>query len=96
MLKATVQGEGLEIWFTPSFNIKCTDREFAILLRQMEVEVFDPHQTRRRVTKIDKSEWDAYLILAQLKVEFPKLNIQITEHPELDREENDKKEKLLY
>lgn len=99
MLKATVQGEGLEIWFTPSFNIKCTDREFAIMLRELEMEVFDPYKTKIKRTKIDKSEWDAYLILSQLSVEFPKLKIKITEHPKLESEpeENDKgKEPLLY
>ena len=99
MLKATIDGEGLEIWFTPSFNIKSTDRELAHYLRQLEMEVFDPYKTKIKRTKIDKSEWDAYLILAQLSIEFPKLNIKIIEHPKLEGEPEEKdkeKEPLLY
>jgi hypothetical protein len=87
MIKATIGGEPLEIWFTPSFNIKTTNKEIDFQLRNLELEVFDLWSLRSRVVKATKGEIEAYLILDKLKDLLPELNIEITEYPELPNSE---------
>lgn len=84
MVKATIGGIGVEIWFTPSFNIKTQSKELEYQLRNLDVEVYDIHAMRRRTVKVTKGEWEAYLVLEQLRLEFPKLKVVITEHPEVE------------
>lgn len=95
-VKAEIGGEGLEIWFTPSFNIKCTNAEMAHYIRELDFRVFDPMQTRMRTVKVTQGEWEAYLLLEHLRINFPKLGVKITEHPKLDNGEDKKKRELLY
>jgi hypothetical protein len=80
-VKAELGGEQLEIWFTPSFNIKTTDKEIEFLLRGMEYEVFDPWSLRMRKVKATKGLNEAYLVLDYLNELLPELKIKITEHP---------------
>lgn len=83
-VRAEIGGIGVEIWFTPSFNIKTTDTEMAFMLRELEIEVFDVHATKMRTVKVTKGEWEAYLVLEQLRLENPALNIKITEKPTVE------------
>ncbi|AYP68712.1 hypothetical protein BpsS36_00006 [Bacillus phage vB_BpsS-36] len=83
ILKATVGGVRCEIWFTPSFNIKTTDKTLESLLRTMELEVFDPWEMRMRKMKATKGIKEAYLIIDELKIKVPELRVKIEEAPEL-------------
>lgn len=83
VLKATVGGEALEIWFTPSFNIKTTDKDLEMLLRTVSFEVFDPWEMRTRKVKATKSIKDAYLVLEEYRFKVPEMRIKFKEVPEL-------------
>lgn len=80
-VKAELGGERLEIWFSPSFNIKTTDKEIEFILRGMEYEVFDPWTLRMRKVKATKGLREAYLVLDYLSELLPELKIKITEYP---------------
>ena len=97
MIKATILGEELEIWFTPSFNIKTTDKRIERILRTLEVNVFDHWETRMRRVKATKGEKEAFLVLLELSYKLPEFKIKITKAPELPLAQNDdKEEELLY
>lgn len=97
MLKFTIQGEGVEIWFTPSFNLKTTSNELAAELKSFELDVFDIKQTAMRKVKAQQGEWEAYLLFSELALRYPKLNITFEITPELPAiPEETKKEKLLF
>jgi len=83
VLKATVGGEALEIWFTPSFNIKTTDKDLEMILRTVSMEVFDPWEMRVRKVKATKSIKDAYLILEEYQFKVPELKIEFQQIPEI-------------
>lgn len=83
VLKATVGGEAVEIWFTPSFNIKTTDKSLEMLLRTVSMEVFDPWELRRRTVKATKSLKDAYLVLEEYRHTIPELKITFKQVPEV-------------
>lgn len=96
-LKATVGGETVEIWFTPSFNIKTTNKTLEVLLRGVELEVFDPWELRMRKAKATKSIRDAYLILEEYRIKVPELKIQFKEVPELESYlSDDPKEPIVH
>lgn len=78
---AEIGGDRVEIWFTPSFNIKTNNKELEFQLRGMEVEVFDPWRLRMRKVKATKGLNEAYLVLDYLSELLPELNIKITEYP---------------
>lgn len=82
MLKLTVQGEGVEIWFTPSFNIKTTSKELEFAVRSWEVDAFDPKQTAIRKVKAQQGEWEAYLLFTEIAIRIPELNIKFKKVPE--------------
>lgn len=88
-LKATVGGEAVEIWFTPSFNIKTTDKRIEMLLRTVSLEVFDPWELRSRTVKATKSLRDAYLLLEEYSYRIPELKIKFEQAPELPNHFND-------
>lgn len=83
MIKATIGGVGVEIWFTPSFNIKTTDKRIELMLRNQEVEVYDPLRKTVRKTKATKSLIDAYLVLEEYNSRVPELKITFEEKPEI-------------
>ncbi|MBL5830872.1 hypothetical protein HV417_02175 [Bacillus sporothermodurans] len=83
MIKATVGSVPVEIWFTPSFNIKTTDKRLELLLRNVSFEVFDPWETRMREVKATKSIIDAYLVLEEYRFKVPEMKITFEEAPEL-------------
>lgn len=83
MIKATVGGERVEIWFTPSFNIKTTSKELELLLRGAELEVFDPWSKLIRTVKATKGEREAYLLLDEYRQLLPELKIKFSEAPEV-------------
>jgi hypothetical protein len=85
MVKASIHGVELEIFFTPSFNIKTTDKRVEQLLRTSEVEVFDPWKMKVRKVKATKGVREAYLVLEHFRVIVPEANIKIHEMPELQR-----------
>ena len=83
VLKATIGGIPIEIWFTPSFNIKTTDKRIELLLRGAELEVFDPWELRKRNVKATKSLRDAYLLLDEYRLLVPEAGITFESVPEL-------------
>jgi hypothetical protein len=83
VLKATVGGVPVEIWFTPSFNIKTTDKRLEMLLRGASFEVFDPWELRMRKVKATKSLRDAYLVLEDYSFKVPEMEITFEQAPEL-------------
>lgn len=83
MVKATVGGVGVEIWFTPSFNIKTDSKEFELILRHAEYEVFDPWRMKLRTVKATKGEREAYMVLEHLRLMVPELAVTFKETPEL-------------
>jgi hypothetical protein len=83
MVKANYGGVPVEIWFTPSFNIKTTDKRVEALFRNAEIETFDPWKKRVRKVKPTKSEIDAYLFIEEMKWRVPELKIEITEAPQV-------------
>lgn len=83
VLKATVGGVPVEIWFTPSFNIKTTSKDLEMLLRTVSMETFDPWELRMRKVKATKSIIDAYLVLDEYRVKVPELKITFEQAPEL-------------
>ncbi|MDQ0418609.1 hypothetical protein J2Z48_002812 [Croceifilum oryzae] len=44
MIRANYGGKQVEIWFTPSFNIRTEDKRLEMLFRTAEIEAFDPWQ----------------------------------------------------
>lgn len=86
MVKANVGEHRIEIWFTPSYNVKCTDKALAHSLRQLSYKTYDPIAGARRIVRIDKSELDAFLLLQHLKFNS-NLKIEFTEIPEIFNEE---------
>ena len=83
-VRATVGGVPVEIWFTPSFNIKTGgDLDLEFQLRNLELEVYDLWELRTRKVKATGGEREAALVLSQLQRLLPELNIKITEAPEL-------------
>jgi hypothetical protein len=83
MLKASIHGVELEIYFTPSFNIKTTDKRVEQLLRTSEVTTFDPWKMKMRKVKATKGIREAYMVLEHFRVIVPEANIKIHEKPEL-------------
>lgn len=83
MVKATVGGIPVEIWFTPSFNIKTTDKRLEMLLRGVEFETFDPWEMKMRKVRATKSEVDAYLVLSEFALRVPEMKITFEEAPEV-------------
>lgn len=84
MLKATLGGVPVHIWFTPSFNIKTTDKRVEQMMRTVELESFDPWEMRMRKVKATKSLRDAYLVLEEYRVRIPELEVEFQERPELE------------
>ncbi|PEZ47036.1 hypothetical protein CN367_11760 [Priestia megaterium] len=83
MLKADFGGVPVEIWFTPSFNIKTTDKRIELMLRNQEIEVFDPWSKMVRKAKATKSLQDAYLVIEEYRILVPEAKIKITQAPEV-------------
>jgi hypothetical protein len=83
VLKATIGGVAVEIWFTPSFNIKTTDKRIEMLMRTAELEVFDPWKMKTRKVKATKSLNDAYLVLEEFRATIPELKISFKQAPEV-------------
>ena len=83
ILKADFGGVPIEIWFTPSFNIKTTDKRVEHLLRSAELEIFDPWEMRMRKVKATKSLRDAYLLIEEYKAKVPELGITFEQFPEV-------------
>jgi hypothetical protein len=81
MVKAIYGGIPVEVWFTPSFNIKTTDKRVEMLFRNAEIEAFDPWKKRVRKVRPTKSEIDAYLFIEEMRVRVPELKIEIKEAP---------------
>lgn len=96
MLKATIGGVILEIWFTPSFNIKTTSKDLEFQLRNLELEVYDLWSGRLRKVKATKGLIEAYLIVDKLSLLVPELNIKITEGPELPSETGTEENPALH
>ena len=80
-VRAEIGGVRLEVWFTPSFNIKTERKDLEQLLRSMEFEVFDIWELRTRRIKATKGERECFLVLDYLRDLFPDMKIKITEHP---------------
>lgn len=78
----------MEIWFTPSFNIKTTDKKLEHMLRKVEFEVFDPWSLTVRKVKATKSIIDAYLVIEAFQAEVPEVGIKILQAPELPSHED--------
>jgi hypothetical protein len=83
MIKAEVLGVPVHIWFTPSFNIKTTDKRLEGLLRTVELESFDPWEMRMRKVRATKSLRDAYLVLEEYRIRIPEAKVKFTEAPEI-------------
>lgn len=68
MLVVEYRGERIEIWFSPSFNVKCRKKELAQYLRSKTTAVttYDPMGGWREVSP-SSSEWDAFLFFRELK-----------------------------
>jgi hypothetical protein len=82
MLKFTMGGVPVEIWFTPSFNIKTTDKRIELMLRNQSIETYDPVRKTIRPVRASRSLHDAFLMIEEYKVRVPELNIEYTETPE--------------
>lgn len=87
-LKATIGGTPVEVFFTPSLNIKTTDKRIEQMLRETELEVFDPWEMRLRTAKVSNSLRDAYLIIDEYRQKVPEVEIKITEAPEVPSSED--------
>lgn len=97
MVKAEVGGVAVEMWFTPSFNIKTTSKEVEQELRRASLRAYDPWQTRMREVKVTQGEREAYIFLTELKETIPALKVKLIEFPPLPEPPIDeKKEGLLY
>jgi hypothetical protein len=98
VLKATVGGIPVEIWFTPSFNIKTTDKQLELLLRNVELETFDPWEMRMRKVRATKSLNDAYLVLDEYRVKVPEMKITFQQAPEVPNhfDQGNDKEPVLH
>lgn len=83
MLKFNYGGYPVEIWFTPSFNIKTTDKRIEMLFRNSETDAFDPWKMKVRKVKPTKSEIDAYLFVEEIRMTIPELKIEIEKAPEV-------------
>jgi hypothetical protein len=83
MLKFTMGGVPVEIWFTPSFNIKTTDKRIELMLRNTTIETYDPVRKTIRPVRATKSLHDAFLLVEEYKVRVPELDIQYSEVPEV-------------
>jgi hypothetical protein len=81
MVKAICGGKQVEIWFTPSFNIKTEDKRLEMLFRNAEIEAFDPWRKVIRKVKPTKSEIDTYLFIEEMRVRVPELEIEVKEAP---------------
>lgn len=84
-VKATVGGVPVEVWFTPSFNIKTTDKRLEQLLRVAKVETFDPWRKQVRTVKATRSLRETYLVLEEYRLRVPEMKIEIEEHPEVPK-----------
>jgi hypothetical protein len=82
MLKFSIGEVRAEIWFSPSFNIKCTDKRIELMLRNQSLECYDPVSKKVRMVKATRSLEDAHLLLETYKVLVPEANIQIHEAPQ--------------
>lgn len=83
VLKAKFGEKRVEIWFAPSFSIKTNSKELELMLRSVEMELFDPWELRTRKVKATKSIIDAYLVIEQYKTKVPEMGIVIEQAPEL-------------
>jgi hypothetical protein len=83
VLKATVGGVKLEVWFTPSFNIKTSDKALEMMLRTVELEEYDPWKQKMRNVKATRSLNDAYLVLEGYRWRVPTLEITYEQAPEV-------------
>lgn len=83
MIKCTFAGVPVQIWFTPSFNIKTTDERIEAMLRNQTVEAFDPWLTLVRPCKATRSLRDAYLVLEHYRLTVPEAKIHFEEAPEV-------------
>lgn len=83
VLKAKIGDKELEIWFAPSFSIKTNSKELELMLRSVEMEVFDPWELRFRKVKATRNIIDAYLIIENYKLRVPEMKITIEQAPEL-------------
>lgn len=95
MVKAKFGGYPLEIWFTPSFNIKTTDKRIEQLIRSLEMEAYDPWEMRTRKVKATRSLRDAYLLLDACKTYVPELEVEIKQAPKLPTVEREGKD-IVY
>jgi hypothetical protein len=84
VLKVDFGGVPVEIWFTPSFNIKTADKRVEELLRRAELEVFDPWEMRRRKARVTKSLRDAFLVIDEYAMKVPELKISFKEAPKVE------------
>jgi hypothetical protein len=82
MLKAVIGEIELEVWFTPSFNIKTNSKQMEQLLRNAEFTVFDPWLMTMRKTKATKSIESTYLVLEQMSITTG-VKVKYKETPEL-------------
>lgn len=83
MIKATVGGIPVEIWFTPSFNIKTTSKELEQELRRATLRAYNPWSGSMETVRVTKGLQEAYTFLVQLNEEIPQLKITFSEAPEL-------------
>lgn len=95
MLKFTFGGVPVEIWFSPSFNIKTTDKRIEMLFRKTSITTYDPITKQFRLVKPTNSELDAYLYLEELKIRVPELEIDIKESPSIPSSQGEQKEIIL-
>lgn len=80
MMKATIGDQTVEVWFTPSYNIKGTSPEIVHYLRKLSYRTYDPIAGVMRDVRIDKSELDAFLLVQFLKFNT-KVPIEFLELP---------------
>jgi hypothetical protein len=76
-------GVRVEIWFSPSFSIKTTDKRIELMFRNQTVEAYDPIQKRVRPCRASRSILEAYMVVEEYKNRVPELNIEIHEAPEM-------------
>lgn len=88
VLKVDFGGVGVEIWFAPSFSIKTDSKELEVMLRSVEVEVFDPWTFKTRKVKATKGIREAYLVIQKYKDKVPEAKIKFLQIPELENSES--------
>lgn len=84
MLKFSIGEVRAEVWFSPSFNIKCTDKRIELMLRNQSLECYDPVSKKVRTVRATRSLEDAYLLIQYYSLLVPEANIQIHEAPQIE------------